>query len=192
MERKFLEGLGLDKDTVEKVMAEHGKTIEQHKQQLTDITTERDGLKTQLDGVAQKLEAFKGVDLDALKQEIETLKGDIAQKDATYQQQIAERDFQAVISSEITAAKGKNPKAIAALLNIDTLKTSKNQKEDVAAALKALRESDAYLFDDSKPGSPTPAKVSSGSQHNVDGGSGAGDDVNTMMNNALKGVMKGE
>ena len=190
MERKFLEGLGLDKENVEKVMAEHGKTIEQHKQQLTSIATERDGLKTQLDEVAQKLDAFKGVDLDALKQEIDTLKGDIAQKDATYQQQIADRDFQAVISGEITAAKGKNPKAIMALLNTDTLKASKNQKEDVAAALKTLRETDAYLFDADKTPPATPATVSTGGQHNESGGTN--DDVNTMMNNALRGAVKGE
>lgn len=190
MERKFLEGLGLDKDTVEKVMAEHGKTIEQHKTQLTGITTERDGLKTQLDDVAKKLGAFEGVDLEALKSEIETLKGDIATKDATYQQQLAERDFQSVLGTEITTAKGKNPKAIMALLNMDTLKASKNQKEDVAAALNTLRESDAYLFDEIKATDTTLAKVSTGGAHDEDGTKTT--DANALMNDFIKSAVKGE
>lgn len=189
MERKFLEGLGLDKETVEKVMVEHGKDVEKHKQQITDLTGERDGLKTQMDSVAKKLGAFEGVDLDALKREIDTLKGDITKKEADFQAQLADRDFQAAINAGIAAAKGKSPKAIMALLNIDTLKASKNQKEDVAAALKALRESDAYLFDESKTN--TPAKVSTGGAHDENGG-GVASSTNTTMNDMIRGTLKGE
>lgn len=190
MERKFLEELGLDKDTLEKVMAEHGKDVEKHKQQLTSLTGERDGLKTQLGDVAKQLGAFEGVDLNALKQEIDTLKGDIAKKDTDYQQQLAQRDFEAVLGTEITAAKGKNPKAIMALLNVDTLKASKNQKEDTAAALKSLRESDAYLFDEIKTDDTTPAKISTGGAHDEDGTKAT--DTNTLMNNFIKSAVKGE
>lgn len=193
MERKFLEGLGIDKETVEKVMAEYGKDFEKHKQQLTDLTGERDGVKSQLAGVAAKLKAFEGVDLDALKKEIETLKGDITAKEAEFTAQIADRDFQAALSSEITAAKGKNTKAVMALLNLDTLKASKNQKEDIAAALKALQTSDAYLFDDGKSAAspPTPSRVSTGGAHDENGG-GSPSSTNQTMNALITGKLRGE
>ena len=42
----------------------------------------------------------------------------------------------------ISAAHGKNQKAITALLDLDSLKASKNQNEDVKAAIKALTEAE--------------------------------------------------
>lgn len=167
MERKFLEELGLDKEAIDKIMAQHGKDIEAHKTSAETATKDRDTYKGQLDDVSKKLKAFDGVDIEALRGEVDTLKKDMATKDAEYQGQLADRDFQALITAGITEAKGKNPKAIAALLDMDALKASKNQKEDAAAALKALAESDAYLFgepDKTPPG--TPAKVKTGAEHN--------------------------
>lgn len=170
MERKFLEELGLEKEAIDKIMTQHGKDIEAHKTTAENAAKDRDTYKGQLDEVSKKLKAFEGVDIDKLKGEIETLKTDMAIKEADFQSQLADRDFQALLTAGITEAKGKNPKAIAALLDIDTLKASKNQKEDTAAAIKALAESDAYLFGEAdKPGTSatttTPAKVKTGGEH---------------------------
>jgi hypothetical protein len=96
---------------------------------------------------------------------VDTLKKDLATKEAEFQSQLADRDFQALLTSGIAAAKGKNPKAIMALLDMDALKASKNQKEDTAAALKALAESDAYLFGEPETNTTTPAKVKTGGEH---------------------------
>ena len=104
------------------------------------------------------------MDIEALRGEVETLKKDMAAKEADYQNQLADRDFQSLLMAGITEAKGKNPKAIAALLDIDALKASKNQKEDTAAAIKALAESDAYLFGDSTTNT-TRATVKTGGEH---------------------------
>ncbi|MCL1896992.1 MAG: phage scaffolding protein [Clostridiales bacterium] len=169
MERKFLEDMKLDKDAVEKIMEEHGKTIGKQKQQVADLTSERDGLKAQLASVSDKLKGFDGVDVGALKGEVEKLKGDIAQKDAQHQKEIAERDFSALVKEGIAAAKGKNAKAIMANLDLDKLRGSKNQKEDVTAALKALGESDAYLFGEAETKNPA-AKISTGGAHDEGGG----------------------
>lgn len=48
MERKFLEALGLDKEKIDSIMAEHGKTVEGQKTKVTDLTTSLGDLKTQL------------------------------------------------------------------------------------------------------------------------------------------------
>ena len=164
MERKFLEELGLDKEAVDKIMTQHGKDIEAHKAAAENAAKDRDTYKGQLEEVSNKLQAFAGVDIEALRGEVETLKKDMATKEADYQTQLADRDFQALLTAGITEAKGKNPKAIAALLDIDALKASKNQKEDTAAAIKALAESDAYLFGDTSTNT-TPAKVNTGGEH---------------------------
>lgn len=189
MERKFLEELGLDKEAVDKIMAQHGKDIEAHKAAAENAAKDRDTYKGQLEDVSNKLQAFSGVDVDALRGEVETLKKDMAAKEADYQTQLADRDFQALLMAGITEAKGKNPKAIAALLDIDALKASKNQKEDTAAAIKKLAESDAYLFGDTITGT-TPARVSTGGQHNEGGISET--NTNALMNSVIRGAVKGE
>lgn len=163
MERKFLDDLGLDKEVIDKIMAQHGKDIETYKSAAEHAAKDRDAYKGQLEDVSEKLKAFDGVDVEALRGEVDTLKQDMAAKEASYKSQLADRDFQALLTAGITEAKGKNPKAIAALLDIDALKASKNQKEDMAAAIKALAESDAYLFGESA--NLTPTRVSTGGAH---------------------------
>ena len=64
-----------------------------------------------------------------------------------------------MLKESIVAANGKNAKAITALLDIDALKASKNQKDDIAAALKKLTEAEdsKMLF-----GEPEPTHVGGG------------------------------
>lgn len=130
----------------------HGKYVAVEK--FAAVETERDEARQQLTEVSEKLKAFDGVDIEGLKGQIATLQADMATKDADWQKKLTDRDFSDLLSAEITVAKGINPKAVTALLNVDALKTSKNQKEDIAAALKALRESDAYLFQADDPPPP--------------------------------------
>ncbi|TCJ01501.1 phage scaffolding protein [Cytobacillus praedii] len=48
MKREFLEGLGLEKEKIESIMAEHGKTVETHKTKQAELSTSLDDLKKQL------------------------------------------------------------------------------------------------------------------------------------------------
>ena len=59
--------------------------------------------------------------------------------------------FDGRIKDAITAAKGRNAKAIAALLDTDALRTSKNQETDIKAALDALKKDNGYLFETETP-----------------------------------------
>lgn len=140
------------KTTITNEMGENYKTIADWQKQHDKVQT----LETTLKDTQEKLKAFDGVDAEALNGEIAKLKGDLEQKDKDYQAQIADRDFQDMLKEAITSANGKNVKAITALLDIDTLKASKNQKEDIAAALKALAEAEdsKMLFGEPEP---TPA-----------------------------------
>ena len=58
-----------------------------------------------------------------------------------------------MLKESIATVKGKKAKAITALLDLDTLKSSKNQKEDIAAALKVLTEAEdsKMLFGETQP-----------------------------------------
>jgi len=166
MKREDLEALGLSKEQVDKVLDAHHAELDPVQ---SDLDKAKEGLrvanetvetqKTTICDLKKDLEEFKDVDVSGMKTRISNLENDLQTKATEYAQQIADRDFNDMLKESITSVKGKNAKAIMALLDVDTLKASKNQKEDVAAALKALTEAEdsKMLF-----GEPEPTPVGTG------------------------------
>lgn len=160
MKREELEALGLSKEQIDGTLDMYHKEHDPVQKELdtvkADLTAEQEKVKTHeetISGLKKDLEEFKDADVSGMKQKIEDLEKDIKAKEADYQQQIADRDFDDVLKDSINAAHGKNAKAIKALLDVETLKASKNQKEDVAAAIKALSEAEdsKMLFGEAEP-----------------------------------------
>lgn len=54
--------------------------------------------------------------------------------------------FDHQLDNAITAAKGRNTKAIRALLDVDGLRASENQEDAIKSALEALQTESGYLF----------------------------------------------
>lgn len=57
---EFLKGLDLDKETIDTIMAEHGKRI-------NGIKEENESLKTQLKDANDKIKSFEDMDIDSIK-----------------------------------------------------------------------------------------------------------------------------
>ena len=137
------------KTAVNKAVGENYKPVSDWQKQVDKVNN----LTEQLNTTKEALKKFDGVDADALNQQINSLKSDLEAKEQEYQSQLADRDFQDLLKEAISEAKGKNAKAITALLEVDDLKASKNQKEDIQKALKALAEAEdsKMLFGESQP-----------------------------------------
>lgn len=160
MKREDLEALGLSKEQIDKVLDLHHEEYDPVKKDLEqaqeDLKSEKEKTSTQsttIKDLKKDLEEFKDADVSGMKQKIADLEHDIKEKDENHQKEIADRDFNDILREAITSANGKNAKAITALLDIDTLKASKNQKEDITAALKALTEAEdsKMLFGEPEP-----------------------------------------
>lgn len=153
MKREFLENLkigdqALSKDLIDTIMAENGRDIESAKKPFADYEVIKEQLKTAQDG----LKAFEGVDVKDLQDKIKTLNTQLSTKDKEWQDKLNGMAFDGKIKEAITAAKGRNAKAISALLDVEKLKKSTNQDADIKDALEALKKDNAYLFeDDSTP-----------------------------------------
>jgi len=148
MKREFLENFKvgdqpLPKEVVDAIMQENGNDIEAAKKPFADYEHIKEQLKTAQDG----LKAFDGVDVAKLQGEITTLQGKLTDKDKEWQEKLDGMACDGKVKDAITAAKGKNAKAIAALLDMDTLKASKNQETDIKAAIEALKKESDYLFE---------------------------------------------
>lgn len=76
MKREFLEGLDLgegvklSKAAVDAIMAENGRDIEAKNNAIAALTTERDGLKTQLDTANDTIKSYKDVDVEGIKTKV--------------------------------------------------------------------------------------------------------------------------
>lgn len=156
MKTEDLKAHGLTDEQIAFVMAENGRDIGKVQKKLEDITAERDKEKERADSAAETLKKFEGVDVEAIRKEVADWQKKAQDAEAEYGKKIAERDFDDLLKDAIATAKGINPKAIKALLDVDALKASKNQKEDVASAIKALAEAeDSKMLFKSEPAQQT-------------------------------------
>lgn len=106
------------KTAITKAMGENYKPIADWQKQVDKVQN----LTEQLDSTKEALKKFDGVDAEALNKQIADLNEELKNKETEYQNQIADRDFSDVVKEAIAAANGKNPKAITALLDLETLK----------------------------------------------------------------------
>lgn len=148
MQRKFLEDMGIEKDVIDKIMSENGKDIESTKHKLE---VERDNYKDSLEIAQNSLKEFEGVDVKELKGKVAQLTADLTQKDNEYKAKIADMEFSSVLDSAISASKAKNTKALKALLDVEKLKASKNQAEDIKSAIENVKKDNDYLFESAEP-----------------------------------------
>lgn len=144
------------KKDFEKSVLENYKTVADYNNQVENLNKANDTIKsndTAMKELQDKLDAFKDVDVTELKNTIAGLEKDKTRIEDEYKDKMAKRDFDDLIKDAITSAHGKNAKAITALLDVDTLMQSKNQKEDVAAAIKKLTEAEdsKMLFGEPEP-----------------------------------------
>ena len=141
------------KKDFEKAVLENYKTMADYDKQTEKLNKANDTIKASdaaMKDLQTKLDEYKDVDVSALNQRITDLETEKGNIESDYQKKLAERDFNDLIKEGIAAAHGKNVKAITALLDTETLMQSKNQKEDITAAIKTLTEAEdsKMLFGD--------------------------------------------
>lgn len=132
----------------DKAVAENYKTSAEFEKKVNRLTEDLDTEKKRADTAVETLKGFEGKDFDAITRERDEWKRKHDENQQKYQQEQEEREFNSALESAITEAKGKNAKAITALLDLDKLRASKNRDKDIKAALDDMRTESGYLFDD--------------------------------------------
>ena len=115
------------------------------------METAKTTLEEQLQTATDTLKGFEGVDVEELQGKVKQLTHDMETQKTDYENKIAEMKFGTLIDNAISAAGGKNAKAIRALLDVETLKDSKNQTEDITAAIEACKKDNEYMFGSNEP-----------------------------------------
>ncbi len=122
--KKVFEGIeGITDDMIQQIMTLHGVDLEKNKVNLDDYIP-----KNQFDELNGKLTA-KQKEYDALVKSY------------------ADKEKNTAINQAISNAKGKNAKAILALVDNDKITYKDGKLDGLEDQLKELQKSDAYLFD---------------------------------------------
>lgn len=155
MKREFLKNFKvgeqeLPKEVIDAIMEENGRDIEAAKKPFADY----DDLKTRLDEAGKTIESFKGMDIDAIRKEAGDWKAKAEQAERDAAAKIAEVEFGHRLEAAIASAKGRNAKAVMALMDLGALKGSKNQEADIKAALEGLKKDNGYLFEQAQTPPP--------------------------------------
>lgn len=115
------------------------------------LEAERDNYKSQLETAQNALKEFDGVDVKELRGKIDTLTNDLAAKETEYQNKIADMEFNSILDGAISRSGARNAKAVKALLDLEALKTSKNQADDIAKALEGVKSENDFMFTSEEP-----------------------------------------
>ena len=162
----------------DKAVAENYKTAAEFEKKVNRLTEDLNAEKKRADTAVETLKGFEGKDFDAITRDRDKWKKDYEDTVAAHQKEQEDREFISVLEAAITDAKGKNAKAIMALMDLDKLRGSKNQEKDIKAALDAMRNESGYLFDDN--GGNPQFTTSNGNGGNNGGGG------NTTMKDIMK------
>lgn len=130
-----------------KAVAENYKTIAEHEKKVNRLTDDLAAEKKRADDAVETLKGFEGKDFDAIIRDRDEWKTKHDNAVAAHQKEQEEREFNEMLSAAISESKGKNNKAITALLDLDALRKSKNQEKDIKAALEGVKKDNEYLFD---------------------------------------------
>lgn len=156
MNREFLKELGLEDDAIEKIMKEHGKTVNSIKDKADSV----EGLQSQIDDYKQQIKdrddqladlGKKVKDNEDLTKEIDRLKEDNKTATEELQKKLDKQAFDFSLEKALAQAGAKNPKAVKALLDVEKIKLDGETLLGLEDQLSALKESDAYLFGTDEP-----------------------------------------
>jgi|SRR5690625_3369478 len=156
MNREFLEKLGLEKETIDEVMKEHGKTVNSIKEKADKV----DGLESQIEDYKKQIkdrdkqldDLSKQVkDNEELTAEIDRLKEENKTATEELQQKLDQQAFDFALERALNKAGAKNAKAVKALLDTESIKLDGESLLGLEDQIKELQESESYLFGSDEP-----------------------------------------
>ena len=153
MKRKFLEDMGLEKEVIDKIMAENGNDVNAAKADYDSVKQERDTIAAQVAERDKQLETLKNStgDIEALKQQIITQQADNQAAKKKYESDMKELKFSTAIKLAL-GESAQDSDLVAGLFDKSKLILSDDGKvTGIEEQLKSLKKEKAFLFKEEKP-----------------------------------------
>jgi len=170
MKREFLEELGLEKENIDKIMAEHGKTVQGLNTKISENETELTSLKTQIAERDKDIEDLKAKATDPeLKGKYEALEAKYQEDTESLTNQINATRKNSAIEIELMKRGALNNKTVIPLLDQDTIKLTDDGVQGLSEQLDKIAEDNPFLFatDESDDGKPNFSVNQNPSKHKM-------------------------
>jgi len=184
MKREYLTGLGLEKEVVDKIMAEHGKSVQSLQTEKETTAKAAESFKAQIAERDTQLTDLKKSSGDSEK--LTTQIADLQEKNKTatkeHEDQLTQVKFDYALNAKLTTDKAKNLKAVKALIDVTKIKIDGENLIGYDEQINPLKKSDAYLFtadteadpggggNPAEPGKPDTSKLNEAELISVWGG----------------------
>lgn len=151
--REFLKGLELDKETIDTIMAEHGKLITEAKEKTQELENKVKDYETKIDELSSKAETNTKV-----QEELDNLKKTIAENEAKAKAKAEDDALTKNITSAFGDKKFVNEYTKNAIIgDIKTaLKDSNNAGKSAKDLFEELTKDKEGIFDNPNKGVSTP------------------------------------
>ena len=151
--RDFLKGLELDKETIDTIMAEHGKLITEAKEKTQELENKVKDYETKIDELSSKAETNTKV-----QEELDNLKKSIAENEAKAKAKAEDEILTKNITSAFGDKKFVNEYTKNAIISdIKTaLKDSNNAGKSAKDLFEELTKDKDGIFSNPNPGVSTP------------------------------------
>ena len=158
--KELLKKAGIEEGKLDGVIADISKELPKHfipKDKYNEVAEAKKKLEADIQERDNQLEQLKNAagNSEELKAQIEQLQAENQKAAEEWQAKMAQMQLDFAIEKALAAAKAKNQKAVKALLDLEKVKLDGEQILGLDDQLKAIKESDPYLFGD-------PGKVGSG------------------------------
>lgn len=153
MKRKFLEDLGLEKEAIDKIMAENGTDIETAKAEYETLKQQLNTANTQIQERDNQLDTLKksSGDNEALTQQINTLQEENKAAREKYEADMKELKLTTAIKLAV-GTSAQDADLVTGLFDKAKLILSEDGKvTGLEEQLKALKKEKAFLFKEEKP-----------------------------------------
>ena len=131
--REFLKGLELDKETIDTIMAEHGKLITEAKEKTQELENKVKEYESKIDELSSKAETNTKV-----QEELDTLKKQIVEEKKQKEQEDLEATLNKNVLEAIGDAEFVNERTKNAIIN--EVKTALQDKANVGKSAKEIFE----------------------------------------------------
>ena len=164
MDRGFLEEMGIEKENINKILDKYHEGIKEYKESAEKVKTleaETTSLKEQISQRDKDLKELKKVDAKELETKIAELEEKNKTLQAESESKLLETRKNLMLENSLMKANVKNSKAIKGMLELDKITIDGDELSGLDDQIKALKESDSYLFNIEEP----TKTIDLGSQH---------------------------
>ena len=159
--KEILKKAGIEEGKLDSVISDISKELPKHfipKDKYNEVAEAKKKLEKDIQDRDKQLEDLKNAagSNEELKAQIEQLQSENQKAAEEWQAKMAQMQLDFALERALAAAKAKNAKAVKALLDMEKVKLDGDKLLGLDDQLKALQQSDSYLFGESgKVGSGT-------------------------------------